>query len=280
MAADPVSFKDPQYATLDSGVEAKLGLPSGLLSSIRTNGERSNADQVSEAGARTVYQITPPTRKLALDKWGIDPYLSKENAAEVAGLLLKDSLDRNKGNAAIATAEYHGGTDRANWGPRPRAYVQRVTAGLGAPPAADEPGVPAQQPAGQSTFDRVSAQMGQQQGSAIANILKAYQSGQMAPDEAKQFEADVKSGRVMLPRGAALTPAAAGDAAASAGTLPPEVMAAYSDGLMTRAEKIQLEDDVKAGLVKLPAGATLGTTERPGIVDNVKEALTGSERRT
>jgi hypothetical protein len=280
MDADPVSFKDPQYASLDSGVEAKLGLPSGLLSSIRLNGERSNADQVSEAGARTVYQITPGTRKLALDKWGIDPYLNKENAAEVAGLLLKDSLTRNKGNAAMATAEYHGGTDRANWGPRTRAYVQRVTAGLGAPPAADDPGVPADQPVGTSTFDRVSAQMAQPQGSAIANILKAYQSGQMAPDEAKQFEADVKSGRVMLPRGAALTPAAATDAASSAGALPPEVLAAYSDGRMPRAEKIQLEDDVKAGLVKLPAGATLGTTERPGLVDRAKEALTGAERRT
>ena len=98
----PVSFRDPQYASLDANTEAKLGLPTGLLSSIRENGERTNADRVSDAGARTPYQIIPTTRDTAIKKWGIDPWLSPQNAAEVAGLLLKDSLTRNQGDTTAA----------------------------------------------------------------------------------------------------------------------------------------------------------------------------------
>lgn len=130
MADAPRSYKDPVYASLDAKIENKLGLPSGLLSSIRLHGERSNADQVSEAGARTVYQITGPTRDAVLKKYGIDAYLSPSNAAEVAGLLLKEGLDRNNGDTSLAAAEYHGGTNKDNWGPRTKAYVKRVSSGL------------------------------------------------------------------------------------------------------------------------------------------------------
>jgi hypothetical protein len=140
MAADstPNSFKDPFWTDLASGTEQKLSLPKGLLVAVLTRGERSNADQVSEAGARTPFQIIPSTRKAAIDKFGVDPYLSPENAAEVAGRLLKDSLDRNRGDASLAVAEYHGGTDRSNWGPRTRSYVQRVT-GAQPQPVRDAP---------------------------------------------------------------------------------------------------------------------------------------------
>ena len=83
------SFKDVSYDSIDKGVEAKLGLPDGLLSSIRLNGEKSNNNQVSSANARTPYQIIPKTRIAALKAYKIDPYLSPENAAEVAETYLK-----------------------------------------------------------------------------------------------------------------------------------------------------------------------------------------------
>jgi hypothetical protein len=89
----PTSYKDPFWSDLAANTEQRLGLPSGLLVSVLTRGERSNADQVSEAGARTPFQIIPATRKAVLDKYGIDAYLSPENAAEAAGRLLKESLD-------------------------------------------------------------------------------------------------------------------------------------------------------------------------------------------
>ena len=123
-------YTSPYYAELTAKVEEKLGLPSGLLHSIVTRGERSNADQVSEAGAKTVFQVIPATRDALLKKYGIDAYLSPENAAEAAGLLLRESLKRNDGDVAAAVGEYHGGTDRKNWGPRTQAYIGRVTTGL------------------------------------------------------------------------------------------------------------------------------------------------------
>lgn len=126
----PTSFRDPFYADLSGKIEQKLALPSGLLRSIVLNGERSNADQVSEAGAKTVFQIIPPTRKAILEKYGLDAYLSAENAAEAAGLLLKEGLERNNGDVDLAVAEYHGGTNRNAWGPRTKAYVQRVSTGI------------------------------------------------------------------------------------------------------------------------------------------------------
>jgi len=122
-----VSYKDPTYDALDAQVTKELGLPSGLLSGIRLRGERSNADQVSSAGARSVYQITPTTRDLFLKKYGVDAYASPADAAKVAGLHLKESLQRNKGDASAAAREYVGGTNPANYGPVTAAYVERVT---------------------------------------------------------------------------------------------------------------------------------------------------------
>lgn len=248
----PNSYKDPYWTQLASATESKIGLPDGLLTAIVTKGERSNADQVSEAGAKTPFQIIPSTRKAAIEKFGIDPYLSPENAAEVAGLLLKDSLQRNKGDVVAAVSEYHGGTDRANWGPRTRSYVARV---LGDQPAAQPPVQPTME--GQSTFQRALARQQQNSlpSSAIANIYQAYKSGAMTPEEKSQFEADVKSGLVMLPRGAALgdqqatAPAGKPDAV----MLPPAVADAYALGKMTDQEKADLENDIKAGIVKIPA---------------------------
>lgn len=123
------SYKDPTYDVLDAKISQELGLPSGLLAGIRTRGERSNADQVSSVGARTVYQITPTTRDLFLKKYGVDAYKSPADAAKVAGLHLQESLQRNRGDSTAAVREYIGGTNPANYGPVTAAYVQRVQGG-------------------------------------------------------------------------------------------------------------------------------------------------------
>lgn len=241
----PNSYKDPYWAELSAAAERKHGLPEGLLVSVVQNGERSNNDQVSEAKARTVFQITDSTRKLVLDKYGIDPLLSPENAAESAALLLKEGLQRNNGDAAAAVGEYHGGTDRSNWGPRTQAYINRVV-GAHSPDAE-----------GQSTFSRAlqAKQAKEQSTGSIAKIYEAYAAGKMAPDEAAEFEADVKSGALMLPRGAKLK----GEAGAPSGTAKPEpimlsqgISDAYANGKMTPEERAELEADIRAGVVKLP----------------------------
>jgi hypothetical protein len=236
----PNSYKDPFWSDLASNVEQQLKLPSGLLKSVLLQGERSNADQVSEAGAKTPFQIIPSTRKLVLDKYGVDAYLNPRNAAEAAGLLLKESLDRNQGDVRLAAAEYHGGTNQKNWGPRTKAYIERVSSGVNVEPI-------------KSTFDVAMETQQAVPDSAIQNIYNAYSSGQMSPEETADFEADVKGGKIMLPRNAALkgTAMAAG-ASIEPILLPQEVTEAYISNQMTDQERNDLESDMRAGLVKLP----------------------------
>jgi hypothetical protein len=122
----PTSYKDPFWRGLAATVESEIGIPSGLLQNVLLKGERSNADQVSSAGARTPFQIIPQTREAVQKKYGVDAYSSPENAAKAAALLLKESLDRNNGSTMRAVQEYHGGTDPKNYGPINAAYVKRV----------------------------------------------------------------------------------------------------------------------------------------------------------
>lgn len=281
----PKSYKDPFWSDLATSVEQKLELPSGLLKSVLLYGERSNADQVSEAGAKTPFQIIPATRKAVLDKYGIDAYLNPQTAAEAAGLLLKESLQRNKGDIKLAAAEYHGGTNPANWGPRTKSYIERVSAGV-EQPQATLPGGEA------STFQRVMASRGGapaagggMAANSIQNIYNAYASGKMTPDESAEFEADVQSGSIMLPRGAALrgqtpAPAAGTQASTQVAELPPAVVEAYNTGRMTRQEMMDLEADVKNGMVRAPDGMQLKGTEPLGILGGIREAVTGTERET
>ena len=132
----PNSFRDPYWSDLASKAEQKYGITPGLLVSVLTNGERSNANQVSEKGAATVFQITPETRALILKRDGIDPYLNDQNAAEAAALVLKDGVNWAKGRAKdplevdrLASGFYHAGGDTANWGPRTKSYINRVMTG-------------------------------------------------------------------------------------------------------------------------------------------------------
>lgn len=283
----PTSYKDPFWSDLAANTEQKLGLPSGLLVSVLTRGERSNADQVSEAGARTPFQIIPATRKAVLDKYGIDAYLNPQTAAEAAGLLLKESLDRNQGNIVLAAAEYHGGTDPKNWGPRTKAYMQRVSQGVRelttqAAPATGRPSTIAEGGT-TSTFQRALAAspMAAVPQDAIARVFEAYNSGQMTPAEAAEFEADVKAGNIMLPRGAALRGQQQPQGARpTIPELPAPVLEAYRTGRMTRDEMMELERDVANGMARVPTGFQLQKTEPMGVLGGIREAVTGTERTT
>jgi Transglycosylase SLT domain len=232
MADAPNSYKDPFWADLASKAEQKHGLPAGLLSSIVTKGERSNNDQVSEAGARTVFQITPETQKLILKKYKFDPYLSPQNAAEGAALLLKEGLTRNQGDVTQAVGEYIGGTDRSNWGPVTRNYIKRVTGG-------------------ESTFQRAMSSRQDQQEPQIASILNAYRTGKMTPEDAKAFEQDVNSGAIMLPSGESLK---APKQAQGGNIVPTSVVDAYLAGKMTPEDMASFRKDIKAGLIDVPDG--------------------------
>ena len=271
----PNSYKDPYWVSLSENTERKLGLPDGMLRSVLLYGERSNNDQVSSADARTPYQIIPSARNLAIKAYGIDPYLSPENAAEVAGRFLKDSLDRNQGDKSKAFAEYHGGTDPKNWGPITKSYITRTMSGLGELTG---------QPTGEPQTRTVTSSSGpitvsyQEQvptsqrtdipDSAIANIFQAYSSGRMSPQEVQQYESDVRAGRIMIPQGASLgqggqsaltaAPSTAPTATPTANMLPDSVLEAYRSGRMTPQERTDLERDVASGAAQVPEGVQLG----------------------
>lgn len=234
------SYKDPYWSGLSANTEKLLKLPTGLLQNIVMHGEKSNADQVSSAGAKTVYQITPTTRNLVLKKYGVDAYLNDKNAAMAAGLLLQESLKRNKGNVEAAIGEYHGGTDRTNWGSVNSAYRKRVL-------AAQNGGQVPQQ----STFQRAVASMKEQQAPTIAKVYEAYKAGKLNAQQRKDFESDVRSGAIMLPKGAQLF----GKAKAQPVTLPQSVSDAYVSGRLNAQQRADLEADMKAGLVKLPVAS-------------------------
>ncbi|MDC5181676.1 lytic transglycosylase domain-containing protein [Acinetobacter baumannii] len=234
------SYKDPYWSGLSANTEKLLKLPTGLLQNIVMHGEKSNADQVSSAGAKTVYQITPTTRNLVLKKYGVDAYLNDKNAAMAAGLLLQESLKRNKGNVEAAIGEYHGGIDRTNWGSVNSAYRKRVLA------AQNGRQVPQQ-----STFQRAVASMKEQQAPTIAKVYEAYKAGKLNAQQRKDFESDVRSGAIMLPEGAQLF----GKAKAQPVTLPQSVSDAYVSGRLNAQQRADLEADMKAGLVKLPVAS-------------------------
>jgi hypothetical protein len=276
-AVDTVSYKSPYYQQLDEAVTRKHGLPAGLLPAIRVRGERSNADQVSEAGAKTVYQIIPATRDAALKKWGIDAYLSPENAAEVAGRVLKESLERNKGMAPLAVAEYIGGVDPNNWGPLTRDYVKRVT-GETVTTRGENPR--------QSTYDRLTAKAAEANTPSLTRVVDAYKAGAMSPEDKAAFEADIASGAVVLPASFRITvPKKAGAPTATLdGTpmAPQGVLDAYQGQQMTPAEAHEFETDVAEKRIAVPQGFKVGAPA--GVVsrasDVVMETVSGARRAT
>lgn len=122
MLGFPTDYRDPLYSQLARAAEAKFGLPTGILDAIRTRGERSNADQISPAGARTPYQFIPPTRKGFLRVYGIDPWKDPTSATDAAALHVLDDYKRTHSwNEAVA---------RYNGGQHPHAdayrYAQKV----------------------------------------------------------------------------------------------------------------------------------------------------------
>lgn len=113
---------------MEQSAAARFGVPPDLLASIRTRGERSNADQVSSAGGHTVYQITPPTRAGIIRNYGFDPWASPESAAMGAAAILREGYHRT-GDWGHAVQQYIGGLDPSNYGQQTASYVSRVMGG-------------------------------------------------------------------------------------------------------------------------------------------------------
>lgn len=174
----------------------------------------------------------------------MDAYLSPENAAEAAGLVLKEGLDRNQGDLTQAVGEYIGGTNRNNWGKVTSSYISRVMDGLGKIiPAAEA-----------STLGTSFEQQ----------LLDVYRQGKMSPEDAKVFEESVASGELKLPEGESLetvTTERSGNVVISYPTgggavqgveAPQEVIDAYTSGRMTPEDRAIFEQAIQTGEIIAP----------------------------
>ncbi|KUY74591.1 hypothetical protein WI25_01575 [Burkholderia cepacia] len=275
----PTSYKDPAYAAADQQASNAVGLPPGLLSAIRLQGERSNADQISSAGAATPYQITSPTRDAVLKQTGVDAYSSPQAAAYAAAYVLKQNMGRYGGDPVQAVAAYHGGTDQANWGPKTMAYAKRTTGftpnsythgetpnpfGAGASPTGIQsaPNLYASQqgaaPGGAGIQSVPSLYTpDQQNNSPLIQAFRAYQSGQMDPADKAQFEQDVANGNIALPPGMNVGAPAQAPQPAQVPVAPAGAVDAFNTGKMPAAEAAQFQKDVQSGVVMLPQGSQL-----------------------
>ena len=277
----PTSYKDPFWQDIASRTEEKLDLPKGVLQSILLYGERSNADQVSSAGAKTPFQIIPQTRQGILKNYGIDPYLSPELAAEGAGLLIKESLDRNAGDVNLAIREYHGGLDRKQWGPINRSYVDRVLTGI-------EELFPAAQAQELPTLDADTFEM---------RVLNAYREGKMSQEQQQEFLSDVESGLFELPAGETVERTVGGESGPVSISYPQEVQAptgveqvdlpqsvwdAYTSGQMNEQQRQEFETDVASGEIRVPQGIQMqgAQPQEMGFLEGMVEQVTGSQRAT
>lgn len=300
----PVSYKDPAYDQADQAAAAAVGIPQTLLSAIRLQGEKSNANQISSANAATPYQITPQTRESILQQTGVDPYSSPGAAAYGAAYLLHQNLGRYGGNQSQAAAAYIGGTDQANWGPKTMAYAKRVTGfspnnpqaaanpyqvqpipNIGAGPGAvDAQGQP-QAPVGASPYTvQPIPDIGQSPGavtpgagpSPLEQIYNAYQSGQMSPEDKAAFEQDVNAGRIVLPNGMNVAaPAPSPNSAPQTQVAPAQLVQAFNSGQMDPADAAQFQQDVQSGALTLPQGSTLTPPPTPSAGRDVGVAARG-----
>lgn len=90
----PEKFDDPAYDAAEANAARITGVPQELIRSIRLNGERSNASQVSTAGAQTPYQVIPNTRQGLIKNYKVDPYKDPTNAALGAAYVLWEQAGR------------------------------------------------------------------------------------------------------------------------------------------------------------------------------------------
>lgn len=112
---------------------------------------------------------------------------------------------------------------------------------------------------GGSAFQQALARQQQNIAPTIAKVYEAYQSGRLSPQQAKDFESDVRSGAIMLPQGASLK-GRKGSAKPEAVMLPQSLADAYANNQLDSTQRADLEADIKAGLVKLPVASKFKTS--------------------
>ncbi|WP_321814575.1 MULTISPECIES: transglycosylase SLT domain-containing protein [unclassified Paraburkholderia] len=102
-------YNSPALDAYATQAAQAAGVPPSFLLFIKNQGERSNSNQVSSAGAKGVMQFTK-------DTWGAygngDP-TDPVNSINAAAAYAKDLLQRYNGDMRAAVTEYNGGVEQA-----------------------------------------------------------------------------------------------------------------------------------------------------------------------
>ena len=141
----PISYKDPAYRDLISEAEQSVGIPSGMLAATVYAGEMSNNNQVSSAGAKTMFQFMPKTREYIKQKYGFDAYASPYEGAMAAASLLKENqqtLSKYTNDPTMVVAAYNTGagniikhlTEGKTLAKETQGYIARTSQALGITP--------------------------------------------------------------------------------------------------------------------------------------------------
>lgn len=141
----PISYKDPAYRDLISEAEQSVGIPSGMLAATVYAGEMSNNNQVSSAGAKTMFQFMPKTREYIKQKYGFDAYASPYEGAMAAASLLKENqqtLSKYTDDPTMVIAAYNTGagniikhlTEGKSLAKETQGYIARTSQALGTTP--------------------------------------------------------------------------------------------------------------------------------------------------
>lgn len=190
----PTSYKDPAYRDLISEAEQSVGIPSGMLAATVYAGERSNNNQVSSAGAKTMFQFMPKTREYIKQKYGFDAYASPYEGAMAAASLLKENqqaLSKYTNDPTMVVAAYNTGagniikhlTEGKSLAKETQGYIARTSQALGITPK-DTPKVPASMSVPNTPSEIPDVEL--QQAPSLLDTLNAFSEGKNQAEGVKQ----------------------------------------------------------------------------------------------
>lgn len=112
-----------EYAPLLSAAAAKYGVPLNMLTAQMQAESAGNPLAVSPVGATGLMQIIPSN----YSAYGVTDPTNPAQSIDAGAHMDADAYKRT-GNWPDALREYHGGTDRKNWGPKTQAYEAKIMA--------------------------------------------------------------------------------------------------------------------------------------------------------
>lgn len=121
-AVPGVSVAPSNYDMLYAEAAEKYGVSADVLKGITQVESGFMPNAISEAGAQGLNQIMPSNFKALGITDAFDPRQNIMGSAQ----LMKEYLTAAKGDLKTALTMYHGGYDRSGWGPRTRAYADKV----------------------------------------------------------------------------------------------------------------------------------------------------------